>query len=86
VYVGSCNLDVRSLRLNYELLLRIPDAALADQARQIVAADIGRSRAIDPENWRRGMRWWLKVECRIAYWMVNRLDPFLARRRLRGAR
>ena len=33
VYVGSANLDVRSRLINYELMLRLPVPALAEQAR-----------------------------------------------------
>jgi cardiolipin synthase A/B len=86
VYIGSCNLDVRSLRLNYELLLRIPDSALALQARQLIETDISHSAEVVPEVWRQNTRWWHNAERQLAYWLVNRLDPFLARRRLRGAR
>ncbi len=86
LYVGSCNLDVRSLRLNFELLLRIPDARLAYQARQLLAEDISRSNPVLPADWERASHWWQRMERRIAYWLVMRLDPFLARRRLRIAR
>lgn len=35
VYVGSANLDLRSLNINYDLLLRIEDAGLAAGARGV---------------------------------------------------
>ncbi len=35
VYVGSSNLDTRSLRINYELMLRYESAAMTGQARAI---------------------------------------------------
>ena len=35
VYVGSSNLDTRSLQINYELMLRLEDRELAAQARDI---------------------------------------------------
>ena len=34
VFVGSSNLDPRSLRINFEIILRIQDATLAATARQ----------------------------------------------------
>jgi len=86
VYVGSCNLDVRSLRLNFELLVRLPVPALAAQARQLVAADVLRSELITPRAWHQKDHWWKRVRRQIAYWLVTRVDPFLARRRLRTLR
>ena len=86
VYVGSCNLDVRSLRLNFELLIRVPDARIAEQARELVANDAELCKPIEPEQWEKETTWWRKLQCKIAYWLVTRLDPFLARRRLRTLR
>ena len=44
VYIGSANLDVRSRPINYELMLRLPVSALAEQARGIFEADLQHSR------------------------------------------
>ena len=46
VYMGSANLDVRSLRINFELLLRIPAPALAARLRAEFEDDVERSREI----------------------------------------
>jgi len=35
VYAGSSNLDIRSLNLNYELMLRLENEAVAVEARGI---------------------------------------------------
>src|SRR5438093_8528029 len=35
VYAGSSNLDTRSLNINYELLVRLKDARLGAEAREI---------------------------------------------------
>ena len=48
VYVGSANLDVRSRLINYELMLRLPVPALAEQARGMFDADLQHSR---PGQW-----------------------------------
>jgi cardiolipin synthase len=86
VFIGSCNLDVRSLRLNFELLVRIPCAELARQARQIFAEDLKHSVQVASQDWKTKRSWWKRLERRVAYWMVMRLDPFLARRRLKSLR
>jgi cardiolipin synthase len=86
LYVGSCNLDVRSLRLNFELLVRVPDRQMALRARELVAADELHSKQIVPTEWEHTCTWWQRLKRKIAYWLVTRLDPFLARRRLRTLR
>jgi cardiolipin synthase len=86
VYVGSCNLDTRSLRINFELLLRLPDAALAEQARRIVAADIEHSSRINLVEWQKTCGWWRRLTRNFAFWLAIRFDMFLVRRRLRSMR
>lgn len=86
VYVGSCNLDTRSLRINFELLLRIPDAALAQEARQLIDGDITHSQLIDAGQWERSNNWWRKLVRQFAYWLAIRFDLILVRRKLRAMR
>lgn len=80
VYVGSSNLDTRSLRINYELMVRFDDAELADEARRIFAGNLEHSRAITMEEWRRTHTIWRSIKQRWAYFLLNRIDPYLARR------
>jgi cardiolipin synthase len=47
VYVGSANLDPRSLSINYELLVRLTDPAAAAEAGVIVADHLAHARRID---------------------------------------
>jgi len=79
VYVGSANLDARSLKLNYELLLRLDDPAAARQARAIFEHDWERSRRVRPAPWRAGRGWWRRLLEKIAYMVVVHLDPYLTR-------
>lgn len=82
VYVGSANLDVRSHRINYELLLRTTDRYVADQARATVASvqadsiQVSANRPADSlfVRWRE----------RLAYLALSRLDPYIAQRKLRN--
>jgi len=80
VYAGSANLDARSLSINYEVLARIPDAALAEEAREIFASDLKYCRRIDKKEWRKGRRPWQAIMERWAYWILARVDPYIARR------
>ena len=86
VYVGSSNLDVRSLLINYELLLRLPSAALAARLRAEFEADRRRADTLDPVRWRHGRRWWQSLRSYLAYQLLARLDPYLATRSLRSLR
>jgi cardiolipin synthase len=83
VYVGSANLDARSLNINYEIMVRMHTPALAAEAREVFAEDLRHSRRLDPEVWRKSRSLWTKFKERCAYWMLARLDPYLARAALR---
>jgi len=50
VYAGSSNLDIRSLNLNYELMLRLEDETVAVEAREIFERLLKHSRRIEPDH------------------------------------
>ena len=79
VYIGSANLDVRSRLINYELMLRLPVSALAEQARGMFEADLRYSRLAEITT----PSWWLQLRQRAAYWLLARVDPYLASHKLR---
>ena len=78
-YVGSANLDARSLNINYELLARLDQPALAAHARDIFADDLKHCRRIDPATWKQSRNLWQKLLERWAYFLFARVDPYLAR-------
>ena len=80
VYVGSANLDPRSLDINYELMIRFDQKTMADQARAIFAGSLTHCRPITIEAWRRSRTIWRRLKQRWAYWLLVRIDPYLARR------
>ena len=84
VYIGSSNLDTRSLQINYELMLRLEDRALADGAREIFSGTLKHSRAIDRKNWSRSRTFWQKLKQKWAYLLLSRIDPYVARRQWRA--
>jgi cardiolipin synthase len=86
VYAGSANLDVRSLRINYELLVRISDPELAAQARSIFESDLAQSRRIDPATWRKSRNFWNKLRENWAYFVLARIDPYFAGKQLKTLR
>jgi cardiolipin synthase len=79
VFVGSSNLDPRSLRINFEVMLRIQDATLAAAARQRFEADLAqRAIPVTREALQHGRSWWQRLKQRFAYWLFARLDSDLA--------
>jgi cardiolipin synthase len=79
VYVGSANFDPRSLRINFDLMLRIQDPQIAAQARAIVD-EIQRHSSpyacLNPAPLTRLRQY-------AAYAAIAWLDPYIARRKLR---
>lgn len=82
VYVGSANLDVRSLRINYELMLRLHDKALVAQGSRIFAEALQHSVRIEASTWRQYRSLWGKLKEMWAYFLLTRVDPYLSRRQL----
>ncbi len=82
IYAGSANLDVRSLNINYELLVRLPNEALASEARTAFANDLKHSQRIDPAAWRKSRSFWRRLRERWAYFMFAHVDPYISRRQM----
>ncbi len=80
VYIGSANLDIRSLFINMEIMLRIDDVEFAAHARGIidnmVAQSEEQSRAL--LDTRDG--WWARFKAATAYFLVNSVDYSIGRR------
>jgi cardiolipin synthase len=83
VYAGSSNLDPRSLRINYEMMIRFENQDMAEPARGIFTEDLKHCRRIEPEAWRKARTPWQRFKQRVAYWLLVRIDPHLARRQWR---
>ena len=84
VYAGSANLDPRSLSINYELMLRFHNSQMAGEARTIFAEALGHCRKIELEAWLRTRTFWARLKRRWSYFLLARLDPYLASRQWRA--
>jgi cardiolipin synthase len=82
VYIGSANLDTRSLNINYELLVRIEDGHLAQEAREIFRDYLPHCQKINPNTWRQSRSWWEKLMERLSHFMLAKVDFILARRQI----
>lgn len=83
VYVGSANLDVRSLRINYELVLRVKDDGLSAEANEIFENDLRHCLKINPESWGKSRTLWNKLKEDWAYFVLAKVDPYFAGRQIR---
>ncbi len=83
VYVGSANLDPRSLSINYELMLRLESPEVAAEAREIFAQIQKHSRAISVEQWSSSRGMWTRLKERLAYFFLVQIDPQIAGRQFK---
>lgn len=84
VFVGSSNLDQRSLEINYELMLHLRNPELAAQAREVFSDRLEHCIRITPEAWRESRTLWSRLKQRWAYFLLVRVDPYIARRQWRA--
>jgi cardiolipin synthase len=84
VYVGSSNLDPRSMHINYELMLRFESSALAAEAREIFAESMAQSRRVTAGEWLKANTFWNRLKRRWAHFLLTKIDPYLARRQWRA--
>ena len=82
VYVGSANLDARSLNINYELLVRVEDARLSHEAHQIFESHLLHCQKIERRTWPQSRGFWEKMMERFSHFLLARIDPLFARRQL----
>jgi len=81
VIAGSANLDIRSSRINYELVAAAAVPELAEKARRDFEEDLRNAVPVDLETWNE--RPFLeKIKEKISYWFLARADLFFARSRL----
>jgi cardiolipin synthase len=82
-YIGSSNLDIRSLNLNYELMLRLADKSITASAQEIVERALKHSRKIELDEWRQSQTFWQRWQNHWAHFLLARIDPFVALRQFR---
>ena len=85
-FVGSANLDTRSLHINYELTLRLRNERVAEGGRRVFAANLAHCKRITRADWQASQTFWTRLKQRWAYFILARLDLYLARRQLAGLR
>lgn len=79
-YIGSANLDVRSLFINLEIMLRIEDAGLASALRIMLDNMAVQSVKQDMETHRKRARFLIRTKWALSYFLVNTVDYTIGRR------
>lgn len=82
VFVGSSNLDIRSFKLNYEIMLRFTDRTVVSGAKEIFSEALNHSRRIERKTFRRSQNFWERWKNHWAHFLVARIDPFIALRQM----
>lgn len=78
VYIGSANLDHRSLSINYELMVRFETKDFAQKAREVFNANLKESRGVTLNDWKE-LSFWRRFKQSWAYFLLVRIDPWIAR-------
>ncbi len=79
-YVGSSNLDVRSLFINMEIMVRIDDAKLAAHLRSLNDNMAQQSEAQTPDLHKKRGTWLNRLHWTLSYFVVNTMDYSVGRR------
>ncbi len=80
VFIGSANLDIRSLFINLEIMVRIDDAGFASHMRGLVDALVLQSEEQTPALLQRRDTIWSRFKSGLAYFLVNSVDYSIGRR------
>ncbi len=80
VYIGSANLDVRSLFINMEIMVRIDDRAFAAHALALIDGLVAQSEEQTRQLLQRRDSWWARLKSGLAYFLVNTVDYSIGRR------
>ncbi|HEV7233613.1 MAG TPA: phosphatidylserine/phosphatidylglycerophosphate/cardiolipin synthase family protein [Sphingorhabdus sp.] len=80
VYIGSANLDIRSLFINMEIMLRVENKAFADHMRGLIDGLVAQSEQQTRILLKRRDSWWARFKNGLAYFLVNSVDYSVGRR------
>lgn len=80
VYIGSANLDVRSMFINLEIMVRIKDAGLAVHMRKLIDELVTQSEEQTRILLKSRDTFWSRFKAGLAYFLVNSVDYTIGRR------
>ncbi len=80
VFVGSANLDIRSLFINLEIMVRIEDIGFATYMRGLVDELVAQSEEQTRALLKQRDTYWSRFKSGLAYFLVNSVDYSIGRR------
>jgi cardiolipin synthase len=80
VHIGSSNLDIRSIYLNLEMMLRVDDSGFAQLLRSYFEHELARCQPITAELHRKRSGWWTRIVQAISFFLVTTADYTITRR------
>jgi cardiolipin synthase len=80
VHIGSSNLDIRSIYLNLEMMLRVDDPEFAMLLRGYFEHELAQSLPITAELNRQRSSWWIRLIQAISFFLVTSADYTITRR------
>ncbi len=80
VYIGSANLDVRSLFINMEIMLRVHDKKFAAHCSKLIDGMIAESEEQTLVLLKQRGNIWARMRSALAYFLVNTVDYSIGRR------
>lgn len=80
VFIGSANLDIRSLFINLEIMVRIEDAGFAATMRELVDELVEQSEEQTRALLNSRDTYWSRFKSGLAYFLVNSVDYSIGRR------
>jgi len=80
VHIGSSNLDIRSLYLNMELMLRVDNAGFAKRMRNYFEGELKRCLAITPQLQKKRATLLNRIRWALAFFLVTSFDYGVTRR------
>ncbi|WP_394729936.1 phosphatidylserine/phosphatidylglycerophosphate/cardiolipin synthase family protein [Altererythrobacter sp. GH1-8] len=79
-YIGTANFDMRSIRLNLELMLRIESAELADRLRELIEHMAEHSEPVTEQWYRERASWFNRLRWWLGRFLVTGVDYTVTRR------
>jgi cardiolipin synthase len=80
VHIGSSNLDIRSLYLNMELMLRVDDRGFAQMMRSYFEGELERCERITPALRKRRATLLNRIRWAVSFFLVTSFDYGVTRR------
>lgn len=78
-YAGSSNLDVRSLYINHELMVRFTDPDIVRRGWRLGESLCAHGRPVEARTWASARSWFERLRDQWSWWILSKADPWVTR-------